>query len=234
MDRRPLERTRRADRASATSSVEEFSRDIEPMKGGHGDNYYWQLVANVRRFKGVAALAKASAAKPIRIDGGFEQWRDVGPEFLDHVGETIPRDFDGAAGAALRQPHRPQRPGRDEGGTRCRKRLLLRPHARADHACRSDPNWMWLLDRRRPRTPRTGWEGYDFIVEPHLDAGRTTWLEKNVGGWNWEKVAKASYRDRRQSNCTWRFHVRRCGLPTTAPRFRSTSNGPTTSRNPAT
>ncbi|HSW47060.1 MAG TPA: hypothetical protein VLM89_15965, partial [Phycisphaerae bacterium] len=31
---------------------QEFSRDIEPMKGGHGDNYYWQLVANVRRYKG--------------------------------------------------------------------------------------------------------------------------------------------------------------------------------------
>jgi hypothetical protein len=30
---------------------EEFSRDIEPMKGGHGDNYYYQLVANVRRYK---------------------------------------------------------------------------------------------------------------------------------------------------------------------------------------
>ncbi|HEX3726943.1 MAG TPA: hypothetical protein VHV08_11900, partial [Pirellulales bacterium] len=42
---------------------QEFSRDIEPMQGGHGDNYYYQLVANVRRYKGVAALAKATAPK---------------------------------------------------------------------------------------------------------------------------------------------------------------------------
>ena len=33
---------------------QEYSRDIEPMKGGHGDNYYYQLMAAVRRYKGVA------------------------------------------------------------------------------------------------------------------------------------------------------------------------------------
>ncbi|HEX2971074.1 MAG TPA: hypothetical protein VHP11_02005, partial [Tepidisphaeraceae bacterium] len=27
----------------------EYSRDIEPMKGGHGDNYYYQMVAHIRR-----------------------------------------------------------------------------------------------------------------------------------------------------------------------------------------
>ena len=41
---------------------QEFSRDIEPMNGGHGDNYYFQLVANVRRYKGAPALPAASGA----------------------------------------------------------------------------------------------------------------------------------------------------------------------------
>jgi hypothetical protein len=31
--------------------IQEFSRDIEPMNGGHGDNYYYQLVDYVRRYK---------------------------------------------------------------------------------------------------------------------------------------------------------------------------------------
>ena len=42
---------------------EEYSRDIEPMKGGHGDNYYYQLVANVRRYKGVEPIPHASAPR---------------------------------------------------------------------------------------------------------------------------------------------------------------------------
>ena len=89
--------------------TQEYSRDIEPMKGGHGDNYYWQLVANVRRYKGVPPLPKASAPVTIRLEGGFEQWKDVGPEFRDHVGETLPRDFDGAAGL-----HYTNRTGRND------------------------------------------------------------------------------------------------------------------------
>ena len=36
---------------------EEYSRDIEPMKGGYFDNYYLQLIDNVRRFKGMDEMA---------------------------------------------------------------------------------------------------------------------------------------------------------------------------------
>ncbi len=61
---------------------QQYSRDIEPMKGGHGDNYYYQLVANVRRYKGVAPLPRASAPRSIRIDGGLDQWADVGAVIL--------------------------------------------------------------------------------------------------------------------------------------------------------
>jgi len=32
---------------------QEYSRDIEPMKGGHTDNYYFQMVDYIRQFKGV-------------------------------------------------------------------------------------------------------------------------------------------------------------------------------------
>ena len=32
---------------------EEYSRDIEMMAGGHGDNYYLQMTANIRRYKGI-------------------------------------------------------------------------------------------------------------------------------------------------------------------------------------
>ena len=41
---------------------EEFSRDIEPMPGGHGDDYYYQLVANVRRYKGARPLPPVTPA----------------------------------------------------------------------------------------------------------------------------------------------------------------------------
>jgi hypothetical protein len=74
---------------------QEFSRDIEPIKGGHGDNYYYQLIDGIRRFKGVRTRPKASAPKTIQINENFAQWNDVGPEFLDDLGDTFHRDHPG-------------------------------------------------------------------------------------------------------------------------------------------
>src|SRR5678809_99832 len=81
---------------------QEFSRDIEPMKGGHADSYYYQMVANIRRYKGASSLPQASAPTRIRVKAGFEQWYDVLPQFQDHIGETEPRDFPGVAGLHYR------------------------------------------------------------------------------------------------------------------------------------
>jgi hypothetical protein len=166
---------------------EEFSRDIEPMKGGHVDNYYWQLIANVRRYKGVPALPKSSAAKTIFVSAGFEQWRDVQPEFSGHVGETAPRDFAGAGGL-----HYTNFSGRNEIAAckvaRDADKIYFYARTVAPLTPPTDTNWMWLLIDA-DQNPQTGWAGYDFIVNRTRDADGKFWLEKNNGGWNWEKVA---------------------------------------------
>ena len=64
---------------------QEHSRDIEPMRGGHGDNYYYQMVSYIRRFKGARPLP-AVRSRPIRVDGRFEDWTGVEPEFRDDLG----------------------------------------------------------------------------------------------------------------------------------------------------
>ena len=51
---------------------QEGSRDIEPMKGGHGDNYYYQMAANIRRFKGVGRPEPSSSPVTITVDGRFD------------------------------------------------------------------------------------------------------------------------------------------------------------------
>ncbi len=68
------------------------SRDIEPMRGGHSDDYYYQMVANIRRYKGVRKPIAASPPKTIRLDGSFRQWDAVQPEYRDDIGDTARRD----------------------------------------------------------------------------------------------------------------------------------------------
>lgn len=166
----------------------EFSRDIEPMRGGHGDNYYCQLVANIRRFKGVRELPKASPARAIRIDGGFNQWKDVGPEYLDDIGDTAHRDNPGWNGAGPyvntsgRNDFVGMKVARDETHLFFYARTR-EPITKPDGSC-----WMMLL-LGVDGDPRTGWEGCDFVINRAARNATTGVLEKNIGGWKWEKVA---------------------------------------------
>ena len=171
---------------------EEFSRDIEPMRGGHGDNYYLQLVANVRRFKGAPALPPASAPTTIDIGKSAEQWRAVEPVFTDAAGDTAPRDHRGVL--SLRYT---DHSGRNDivacQVARDRRNLYFHVHTRAPLTSSADPNWMWLLVDA-DQNPATGWEGYDFIVNRAVEPDGTAWLEKCAGGWNWRRVAKVNFR----------------------------------------
>jgi len=171
---------------------EEFSRDIEPMKGGHGDNYYWQLVANVRRYKGVPALPPASPPATLNPQKSFDQWRDVTPAFRDHVGESLPRDFDGAGGTHYvnhtgRNDFALLKMARDATNLYCYARTV-EPISPA-----TGGHWMWLL-LDTDQNAATGWAGYDFIVNREHNANGKMWLEKNLGGWRWKKVATVEWR----------------------------------------
>ena len=170
----------------------EFSRDIEPMKGGHSDNYYWQLIANVRRFKGAPLLPRASAPKTIRLAGGFDQWQAVGPEFADHSGETAPREFDGTGGL-----HYSNHTGRNDLAAfkvaRDEKFVYFYARTREALSPSRDANWMWLLIDA-DQNSKTGWEGYDFIVNRTLGPAGEPWLERNTGGWTWQKAVRVKLR----------------------------------------
>jgi hypothetical protein len=171
---------------------QEFSRDIEPMKGGHGDNYYLELIANVRRFKGAPPLPKASRPKTIHLARDFSQWREVQPEFTDALEETIFGNFDGAAGL-----HYKNYTGRNDLAAfkvaRDDRNIYFYARTREALTRPEGSNWMCLLIDL-DQDPATGWEGYDFIVNRTLGSDGKTWLEKNEGGWKWKQVAPVSFR----------------------------------------
>ncbi len=172
---------------------QEHSRDIEPMRGGHGDDYYYQLVAYVRRYKGARPLPVPSAQKTIRLDEGFVQWADVAPEFRDDIGDTAHRDHPGYNNVTRYV----DRSGRNDivacKAARDERNLYFYVRTRAALTPASDPCWMRLLiDADGER--RTGWEGYDFIVNRTNQGGTTTALERHAGAWKWEAVAEVKLR----------------------------------------
>jgi len=162
---------------------DEYSRDIEPMRGGFQDNYYYQLVDHIRRFKGVARMPEPSPAKTISIQGRYEDWLDVGPEYRDHRGDVLKRDHKGYGERLVyrnetgRNDIVSAKVARDEENIYFMVRTV-RPLTRPEGF-----HWMMLLlDMDRDKT--TGWEGYEFAVNRIAPADKA-FLEWNAGDWKW-------------------------------------------------
>lgn len=145
---------------------QEKSRDIEPMRGGHGDAYYWQMVANIRRYKGMP--------RPSRYDAG-----------ATHRGNTLVRDSQGWLGT-----HYTNRTGRNDlvGATATEEggNLLFTVNcAEALQGSAASPYWMTLyIDCDCNHA--TGWEGYDYCVVHDTRHGDAL---QRYDGTTWHTVA---------------------------------------------
>jgi len=150
---------------------QEFSRDIEPMHGGHGDAYYYQLVSYIRKYKGVRPLPPLKS-QPITIDGKFDDWPSVHPEFRDTLHDTVQREHP----SWKNEPAFSDKTARNDIACAkvsvtdqniyfyCRARTTLTPPA-AD-------NWMTLLIDA-DHDWKTGCQGYEYAVLMRTVSERT-------------------------------------------------------------
>jgi len=70
----------------------EYSRDIEPMTGGHFDNYYMQMVENIRKFKNTGKKVTVTESKTIDVKGDFNQWSSIKNTYYDIENGGFRRD----------------------------------------------------------------------------------------------------------------------------------------------
>jgi len=171
----------------------EFSRDIEPMKGGFGDAYYYQMVANIRKYKGTRALPEVKAV-PITIDGKFGDWADALPVFRDTLGDTAHRDHPGWQ----QQPPFSNNSGRNDIATAKvsadKDNVYFYVSTSAPLTAPTDPAWM-LLFIDADNNPKTGWLGYDFVINrSNVRPGVTTLECNDGGGYHWKSVADVQFR----------------------------------------
>lgn len=172
---------------------QEHSRDLEPMRGGHGDDYYYQFVSFVRRYKGVRPLLFIQSA-PIQIDGRFEDWRPVEPEFRDPIGDPVRRHHRGWDTNVVYV----NTTGRNDvvaaKASFDRRRACFYVRTREALSPTSDANWM-LLFLDVDANPATGWLGYDFVVNRTRIGDSTATVERNVAGrCEWQPLGKAEFR----------------------------------------
>jgi len=163
---------------------QEYSRDIEPMKGGHFDNYYMQLIDYVRRFKGTDPVLQAGPNKTINIRGTFKQWDDVGPVYYNMPFGTLKRNHTGYGGIVYN----------NVAGSNGVELLKL---------TRDDDNLYFFVQTKYPikkysfqpwmrlflhieGDQRIGWKGYQYAVNLELIDSDFSILHESLGGWRWK------------------------------------------------
>ncbi len=173
--------------------TQEYSRDIEPMKGGHFDHYYYQMVSYIRRFKGVRPPPARSDPKTIKIDGDFSDWLAVRPEYRDDLGDTMHRNHPGN-----------EKIGPYVNDTGRNDFVLLKVTADADsvffYARTAESitppegrDWMLLLiDTDRDHA--TGWQGYDFIANRQIRGDGRPTIESSRRDFTFAPAGNVRYR----------------------------------------
>jgi len=142
---------------------QEYNRDIEPMKGGHTDNRYYQMINNIRRFKGMPEVQIANSSDNIEIDANFSDWDNVQPVFIDPTGDTFHRNYNRFdeklvyTNTTGRNDIIETRTAFDSDNLYfyVKTTMEITPH--------TDSNWM-LLFINSDKNITSGWEGYDYAL----------------------------------------------------------------------
>ncbi len=169
------------------------SRDIEMMRGGYGDNYYMQLIAKIRQYKGMGAQQRDALFR--RFDMARpEAWEAMTARFRNYPDTTLPRQSRGFDGREYRVES-----GRNDiveaRMAHDKDYLYVAVQTAAPLTPSTDPRWMMcFIATELEGTPR--YLGYDFLLN-RLPAGDKATLEKRTPtGW----TAVASCRLVRRDN----------------------------------
>ncbi|TAN18589.1 MAG: hypothetical protein EPN37_04925 [Chitinophagaceae bacterium] len=141
----------------------EYSRDIEPtLTANLKDDYYMQLVSDIREYKGVASNPLPSVPKTIH---DFNDWKEVYPVYRDYAGDTQPRRHAGAQ----TEPKviYINNTGRNDFDTlkvaRDKQYIYFYAKTVSKITPNSGSNWMRLY-LNTDRNWNTGWLGYNYRV----------------------------------------------------------------------
>ncbi len=171
---------------------DEYSRDVEPSAGIMQDHYYYQLCANIRRFKGVSKPMETSGGHIININGADSQWNAVPNEYFHYTGSTRNRDADGWVGlhyenSTMRNDFRSVKVTYDG------ENVYFRIETVDDITAYTDPAWMRILIDTDSTGKSANWEGFEYIINRDSADASSVKIEKSNGGWNFEETGSASY-----------------------------------------
>lgn len=180
----------------------EHSRDIEPSKGILKDYYYYQLVSNIRRFKGISdETIENNGVKSYYHYTNSTYKRDCnGWKGLHYSSDTMRNDFTRAD-------------VRNDG-----KYIYMSVYTKDNITPHTDNGWMRILIDTDTTGIAPNWEGFEYIINRSNSTADKVTIEKSNGGWNFEKTGEAEY-EVNGSLMTLKIPVEALGLSADSVKF---------------
>lgn len=173
---------------------EEFSRDIEPMKGGYGDNYYLQMIQNIRAYKGTGEGETVSGQKlTIDVNGTVKQWESVQTSFRDFVGDAVVRNYVDAAGINTYTDNSARNDISEIRLAYDAENLYIMVSTAENITAyeEGDLTWMNVMLGVEGATGEA-FEGFQYVINRSPDGEKTS-VEKCVAGYSFETIGQADY-----------------------------------------
>lgn len=169
---------------------DEFSRDLEPTKGRLRDNYYYQLVSYIRKYKGCEEQPVYSEYNTIDVNGGASQWESVPAGYIAYPNNTFDRDAKGY-GSYYYKDNSGRNDITDAKVAKSPDNVYFMVKCADKITPSSDKNWMNLyIDC----ADEWGWESFDYVVGAKPAAGSAAYLQKFTGtGYDRTDVCELKY-----------------------------------------
>lgn len=173
---------------------EEYSRDVEMMKGGYEDNYYLQLADYVKKFKFSEAKHYITPKTTISLsEDGLAAWNGVSSVYRDFTGDARERNHIDAFGVSTYTDQSNRNDIASVAVTHDDTNLYVKIEtvdAITDWNG-TDVNWMNLLIKVDDDLTNS-FAGFKYIVNRKPGSGKTS-VEKSLGGYKWQDAGQADY-----------------------------------------
>ncbi len=172
----------------------EFSRDIEMTKvptyvtgdngeyvqEGYGDNYYMQLICNIRKYKGI--LTEQNGSSPVSVsidpDGDLSQWDQVPTRYISLSTDKMARDADGFYYKTHYTQEKPDNFIQDVKITYDSDNIYFNIRTKDNITEHTDgqTNWMNLFIGV-PGSDQGSWESFNYVINRNPATSTVTSLE---------------------------------------------------------
>ncbi len=172
---------------------EEYSRDIEMMKGNCGDNFYLQMIRNIREYKYTdGEHYKYQKISIDMSDTSLSQWEGVRAHYRDFSGDAMERNYLDAVDKDKYQDYSNRNDITDVKVVHDSSNLYIYVKTNGISEYNgTDKNWMTVLIGND--SGETNFETYQYIINRSPDENGNTSIEKCTGGYNWQTTGSAQY-----------------------------------------